>query len=209
MTRRQGVRAEDDPGMQALVDAGTRFITLVGKTWDFHVTEVLRVTLDENLAMIADSVGYLRDAGRGSDLRRRTFLRRLESNPEYALAHDSRGGRGRAPDGRAVRHQRRQPARGNRRDDRGWRSPAWTCRSASIATTIATWPWPIRWPPSTRGAVQVQGTINGIGERCGNADLVTVIANLALKKQGYEVLRPSRPRTSHRAVALRLRNWPT
>ena len=56
------------------------------------------------------------------------------------------------------------------------------------------------------GAVQVQGTINGIGERCGNADLISVIANLALKKQGYEVLRRPARRASHRAVAVRLRN---
>ena len=62
-------------------------------------------------------------------------------------------------------------------------------RSAFIATTIATWPSPTRWPPSRNGATQVQGTINGIGERCGNVDLISVIANLALKR-GYEVLRP-------------------
>ena len=56
------------------------------------------------------------------------------------------------------------------------------------------------------GAVHVQGTINGLGERCGNADLISVIANLALKKQGYEVLGGTRRRAPHRAVALRLRN---
>src|SRR3989304_5919780 len=60
MTRRRGVRAEDDPGIKALLDAGTQVITLVGKTSAFHVTEVLRATLEENLAMIADSVRHLR-----------------------------------------------------------------------------------------------------------------------------------------------------
>ena len=64
MTRRRGLRAEDDPGMRALVASRAPTITLVGKTSDFHVTEVLRVSLEENLAMIADSVRYLREAGR-------------------------------------------------------------------------------------------------------------------------------------------------
>ena len=64
MTRRRGVRPEDDPGMRALLGANTKVITLVGKTSDFHVREVLRASLEENLAMIADSVRYLHDAGR-------------------------------------------------------------------------------------------------------------------------------------------------
>ena len=67
------------------------------------------------------------------------------------------------------------------------RSPAlpsmgWRCRWASIATTIASWRWPIRWPASRPARCQVQGTINGFGERCGNADLISVIANLALQE---------------------------
>ena len=80
------------------------------------------------------------------------------------------------------------------------------CRSASIAITIANWPWPTRWPRSTRGRRIVQGTINGFGERCGNADLISVIANLSLKKQGYELLAARRRRPAHRAFPLRLRN---
>ena len=59
MTRRRGVDAADDPGMLALRDSGAPVCTVVGKTWDFHVTEVLRVTLEENLQTIADSVGFL------------------------------------------------------------------------------------------------------------------------------------------------------
>ncbi len=64
--------------MRALLAVGRPVITIVGKTWDFHVTEVLRVSLEENLAMIADSVRYLREAGPRGDLRRRALLRRLE-----------------------------------------------------------------------------------------------------------------------------------
>ena len=58
------------------------------------------------------------------------------------------------------------------------------CRSASTPTTTATWPSPTPWPPSGKGRAQVQGTINGIGERCGNVDLCSVAANLALKYPG-------------------------
>ena len=64
MTRRRGMRAEDDPGMRALVDAQTPVVTLVGKTSPFQVEKVLGVSLDENLKMIADSVGLVRSAGR-------------------------------------------------------------------------------------------------------------------------------------------------
>ena len=67
------------------------------------------------------------------------------------------------------------------------------------------WPWPTRWPPCAQGATQVQGTINGIGERCGNVDLVSVIANLALK-YGYDVLQPGQPAAADGGVALRLRD---
>src|SRR5437763_10210355 len=64
MTRRKGVKPADDPGMKALLDAGTAVVTIVGKTSDFHVTEVLRVSLEENLAMIGDTLRYLTDNGR-------------------------------------------------------------------------------------------------------------------------------------------------
>ncbi|MCA9224848.1 MAG: citramalate synthase, partial [Planctomycetales bacterium] len=64
MTRRRGMAAADDPGMKALLDSGAGVITLVGKTSDFHVREVLRVDEAENLRMIAESVQFLRDAGR-------------------------------------------------------------------------------------------------------------------------------------------------
>ena len=64
MTRRRGVEAKDDPGMQALIAAQTEVITTVGKTWDFHATDVLGVSLDENIEMITDSVAFLKGEGR-------------------------------------------------------------------------------------------------------------------------------------------------
>ena len=74
------------------------------------------------------------------------------------------------------------------------------------STTTATWPSPTRWPPSTPAPSQVQGTINGLGERCGNADLVSRHRQPGPQEQGYEVLGGRRRRASHRALALRLRN---
>lgn len=73
MTRRKSIKAADDPGMQALVAAETPCITLVGKTWDYHATEVLRVTLQENLEMIAESAEFFGKAC-NRHLRRRTFF---------------------------------------------------------------------------------------------------------------------------------------
>src|SRR5882672_2202264 len=64
MTRRRGMKAADDPGMKALLDARTPVVTIVGKTSDFHATEVLGVSLEENLAMIRETVAFLREAGR-------------------------------------------------------------------------------------------------------------------------------------------------
>src|SRR5262249_34368029 len=85
MTRRRGVKAADDPGMKALVESGAKVITLVGKTSDFHATTVLRVTLEENLEMIADSVKFLRDSGREVIYDAEHFFDGWKSNPEYAL----------------------------------------------------------------------------------------------------------------------------
>ncbi len=85
MTRRRGVGPETDVGIQALLGTGTPACTLVGKTWDLHVTEVLRVDLQENLAMIRDSVGYLVSQGRRVIYDAEHFFDGYAANPEYAL----------------------------------------------------------------------------------------------------------------------------
>ncbi len=85
MTRRRGVRPEEDAGLQALLSAGTEVITLVGKTSAFHVTEVLRATLEENLAMIGDSVRHLTAAGREVIYDAEHFFDGWKLDPEYAL----------------------------------------------------------------------------------------------------------------------------
>ncbi|HEV3343647.1 MAG TPA: citramalate synthase [Pirellulales bacterium] len=189
MTRRKGVAAADDPGMKALLDSGADVITIVGKTSDFHVTEVLRVTLDENRQMIEETVGYLRQAGRRVIYDAEHFFDGWKANPAYALATvraaveagaalvvlcDTNGGS--MPEEvadmtRAVIRELPVPVGIHCHND---------CELA-VANSLAA---------VEAGAVHVQGTINGVGERCGNADLLSVIANLAFKKKGYEVLRP-------------------
>jgi 2-isopropylmalate synthase len=187
MTRRRGVRAEDDPGIKSLLAANTDVITLVGKTSSFHVTEVLRAELDENLAMIADSVRHLREAGRQVIYDAEHFFDGWKLNPEYALATvraaaeagaslivmcDTNGG-----------SMPEEIAAMTREAIAGLSVPVGIhCHNdceLAVANSLAS---------IDAGAVQVQGTINGLGERCGNADLISVLANLAVKKQGYRVL---------------------
>ncbi|MGD9721080.1 MAG: citramalate synthase [Pirellulales bacterium] len=187
MTRRRGISAAEDPGIRALLEAHTPVITLVGKTSDFHVREVLRTTLEENLAMIAESVRHLCEAGREVIYDAEHFFDGWKSNPEYALATvraaaeagaslvvmcDTNGGT--MPEEiaeltRAAMAGLSVPVGIHCHND---------CELA-VANSLAS---------VDAGAVQVQGTINGLGERCGNVDLVSVIANLAVKKRGYEVL---------------------
>jgi len=189
MTRRKGIAAEDDIGMQALVESQAPVITIVGKTWDLHVREVLGVDEAENLAMIYDSISYLKSQGREVIYDAEHFFDGYFHNPEFSLKTiqqaekagaklvalcDTNGGT--LPERiveavRAARSVLKIPVGIHCHND---------CELA-VANSLAA---------VDAGAVQVQGTINGIGERCGNVDLVSVAANLSLKKKGYEVLIP-------------------
>ena len=189
MTRRRSMKAADDPGMQALVDAGTPCITLVGKTWDYHATEVLRVSLDENLAMIGESVEFL--AGHADVIYdAEHFFDGFKANPDYALqtlkAAASAGAKwmvmcdtngGTLPEEITKITSTAIEALASLNVEFGIHTH--NDGELAVANSLAA---------VDAGAVQVQGTINGIGERCGNADLVSVMANLALKKEGYQVL---------------------
>ncbi|GAB4141985.1 MAG: citramalate synthase [Planctomycetaceae bacterium] len=187
MTRRRGVGAEEDIGMCALRDSKAPVCTVVGKTWDLHVTEVLRVDEAENLAMIRDSVAFLHAEGREVIYDAEHFFDGYFANPDYALQTiqaaqesgaqivvlcDTNGGRLPEDIVKGVQEARKVlsiPVGIHCHNDSD------VAEANSLAAVDA-------------GAIQVQGTINGIGERCGNADLISVIANLALKKTGYEVL---------------------
>ncbi|MFK7778261.1 MAG: citramalate synthase [Gimesia sp.] len=187
MTRRKEIDAKDDVGMQALRDSEAPVVTIVGKTWDLHVTEVLRVSLEENLAMIADSVSFIKSCGREVIYDAEHFFDGFRANPEYALKTikaaadggadiiipcDTNGGS--LPEIitkylNLVQSEIKTPLGIHCHND---------C-DVAIANSLAA---------VEQGVIQVQGTINGIGERCGNADLISLIANLVTKKEGYSVL---------------------
>ncbi|QDU21591.1 citramalate synthase [Urbifossiella limnaea] len=188
MTRRKNAPAETDTCLKALLDAHTPVVTIVGKTWDFHVTNVLGTTLDENVRMIADSVAFCRSQGREVFYDAEHFFDGYQANPEYAL----RTLRAAADAGASVVIP--CDTNGGTMPERVAEVIA-AARAAvpcavgihchndcdlAVANTLAA----VR-----AGATQVQGTMNGIGERCGNVDLVSVIANLAVK-YGRDVLVP-------------------
>jgi 2-isopropylmalate synthase len=188
MTRRKNARPEDDTCLKALLDAGAPVVTIVGKTWDLHVREVLGTTLEENLRMIADSVAFCKAAGREVFYDAEHFFDGYRHNPDYAVQTlraaqdagaavvilcDTNGGT--LPDKIA---ERVEAVRRALRVELGIH-----CHNdcdVAVANTLAA---------VAKGATQVQGTVNGIGERCGNVDLVSVIANLGLKL-GYDLLVP-------------------
>ncbi|MCA8988746.1 MAG: citramalate synthase, partial [Planctomycetaceae bacterium] len=187
MTRKKEIAAEDDIGILALRDSKAPVCTVVGKTWDLHVTEVLRVNEKENLAMISDSVAFLVAEGRRVVYDAEHFFDGWKNNPEFALKTiqaasdagaelvclcDTNGGT--LPDQIAEGVKAAKAAVSA--------SLGIHCHNDSdtaVANTLKA---------IDAGAIHVQGTINGIGERCGNADLVSCIANLVLKK-GYSALR--------------------
>src|SRR5262245_41613325 len=187
MTRRRGVRAADDPGMKALVESQAPVVTIVGKTSDCHVTEVLRVSTDENIAMIRETIAYLREMGRDVIYDAEHFFDGWKANPDYArktiraaveggamlvVMCDTNGGS--MPEEVAALTKEVASA-----VDVPLGIHTHNDCDLAVANSLAA---------IDAGATHVQGTINGLGERCGNADLISVLANLALKKRGYEVL---------------------
>jgi 2-isopropylmalate synthase len=189
-TRRAKTGAADDDNLRKLVAAKADVITIFGKTWDLHVREALRVSLDDNLAMIDDSVRFLAAAtGRPVFYDAEHFFDGYRANPEYALATlaaahqagaqrlilcDTNGGAMPAEVGAAIAQvQRVLP-------DARLGIHVHNDGGLAVANTLA---------GIVAGCTQVQGTINGIGERCGNVDLTTVIANAEIK-MGYTCLPP-------------------
>lgn len=191
MTRRKGVKPAEDPGMKALLQSGAKVLTIVGKTSAFHVTEVLRVSLEENLAMIRETIEYLRGEGRQVFYDAEHFFDGWKLNPDYArqtiqaaaqagagiiVLCDTNGGTMPEEIAELVRAAQNATASANVPVGIHTHNDCDLAIANSLAAVDA-------------GAVQVQGTINGIGERCGNADLVSVIGNLRLKKANrYDLL---------------------
>ncbi len=178
-TRKAGSTAASDPMIQALLDAGTEYLCLVAKSHDKHVYEALKTTLDENLAMVDDSVRYLVGLGKKVFIDAEHFFDGYKDNPEYALEVvrvsaeagasvvvlcDTNGGMLPSQMGDIV------SAAAAIGVDLGIHCHNDT--GCAVANTMAA---------VDAGAMHIQGTINGYGERTGNADLTTLIANLQLK----------------------------
>ena len=179
-TRRAGVAPDQDPNLQALLDSQAPVLTLVGKTWDLHVTRILETSLEENLAMIADSVAYLRSQGRrvffdaehffdgykaDQDFALRCVEAAAEAGAEVVVLCDTNGGTLTGQLTEIVGQVKRAVG-----VDLGIHTHN-DC-DVAVASALAA---------VDAGVVQVQGTINGYGERCGNANLLSVAANLKLK----------------------------
>jgi 2-isopropylmalate synthase len=185
-TRKAGVRVQDDPQVQALLDSRAAVITLVAKSDVWHVERALRTTLDENLAMVSDTVGFLRDAGRRVFLDCEHFfdgyahdrdygVRVLEAaqsaGADVGVLCDTNGGM--LPMGiidtvSAVRRRLDLRLGIHTQDDTG----------CAVANTLAA---------VSAGATHVQGTANGYGERAGNANIFSVLGGLVFK-MGLDVL---------------------
>jgi len=180
MTRRLNSKASDDPNIKSLVKSQAKIITIVGKTWDLHVSDVLKASLDENLEMIKDTVSFLKSCGLTVFYDAEHFFDAYKSNKEYALKTlltaeeagadaiclcDTNGGTLTAEVSRVI-----SEIRGSIKVSLGihCHNDAGVAIANSLAAVSA-------------GCDIVQGTINGIGERSGNADLIVIIANLKLK----------------------------
>jgi 2-isopropylmalate synthase len=179
-TRKASNSVRKDPNLKALLGAETKTITLFGKTWSLHVTDALGISLAKNLELIGDSVAYLRSKGRQVFYDAEHFFDGYKTNPDYALNTirkaveagaervilcDTNGGtmpweiRSICE---TVQQECRVPLGIHAHND---------CEMAVANSLVAI----------ETGILQVQGTINGIGERCGNANLCSIIPNLELK----------------------------
>lgn len=186
-TRKAGIKAADSPVLKALLEAGTKTICIFGKTWDLHVHSALGVSLIENLEIISDSVKFLKKNGREVIFDAEHFFDGFKANKSYALKALKAAAKAGADrlvlcdtNGGTLPHEVAKIVAVVRRKIRG-RALGIHCHNDSgvgVANSLAA---------VAAGATQVQGTINGIGERCGNANLCTIVANLELK-MGYKCL---------------------
>jgi 2-isopropylmalate synthase len=172
---------EGDANIQALLDARTSVVTIFGKTWGMHVTDVLNTTLEDNLRIIEQSVAYLRAQGRRVMYDGEHSFDGYKADPVYALETFRAAVRGGAEmvvlcdtNGGAMPWDVAQITREVKAALGGVSLGIHTHNDGEVAVANAL-------ASVQEGALQVQGTINGVGERCGNANLCSVIANLELK----------------------------
>ena len=209
-TRRPQVAAADDRMLQAILAAGTRWVTIFGKSWDFHVTQGLKTSLEENLAMIQDTIEYLRTQGRrviydaehwfdgykhNRSYALQTLKAALEAGAEWIVLCDTNGGTlphevsqvvqdvvqsfpelspQKEKDKNNFQRANLQPATPSPKLGIHTHNDSGTAVANALAAVV-------------EGAQMIQGTINGYGERCGNANLCTLLPNLQLK-MGYRCI---------------------
>jgi 2-isopropylmalate synthase len=181
---------QEDPNLQSLLEANTPVVTIFGKSWDFHVTKALKIALAHNCELIRASVACLKSAGRQVIYDAEHFFDGFAANPDYALATLRAAEEGGADlvvlcdtnGGSLTAHIQK----GIGRAQAAVRTPlgihAHNDSELAVANSLAA---------VECGVVQVQGTINGYGERCGNANLCSIIPNLELK-MGHETIGPER-----------------
>ncbi|MDP6613029.1 MAG: citramalate synthase [Candidatus Hydrothermarchaeota archaeon] len=179
-TRKAGNTVEEDQNMKSLLEAGTGKICLFGKSWDLHVRDALRISLEENLELIKDSVAYLKGLGKWVIYDAEHFFDAYKQNRDYAMKTlasawdagadiivlcDTNGG--------AMPYEIQElMAEVKEKVDAPLGIHTHNDADMAVANTIVA---------VKMGAIQVHGTINGYGERCGNANLCSVIPNLTLK----------------------------
>ena len=185
MTRRASTSAANDPGLNTLLNVGTKSVCIVGKSWDYHVTHALEITLEENVKMISESIAHIVKQKREAVFDSEHFFDGYKANPAYALkvveAAYKAGARwivlcdtngGTMPHeieeivGKVVKHIPGKHLGIHCHND----------TEQAVANSLAA----VR-----AGVRQVQGTVNGVGERCGNANLTSIIPTLMLK-MGYK-----------------------
>ncbi|MCB0881982.1 MAG: citramalate synthase [Thermoleophilia bacterium] len=181
MTRRKGVAAAADPAMVGLAECFAPVITIVGKTWDLHIEKVIKVDRGENLAMIAESVAYLKGRGKEVIYDAEHFFDAYAAHPDYAVeclraAHEAGADWVTLCDtnGATLPHQVAAATRHVREalPDANIGIHTHNDAECGVANSLAS---------VTEGARMVQGTVNGYGERCGNANLVSIVPSLSLK----------------------------
>lgn len=189
-TRRAGVKVSADEQIKLLLEADTKVITIFGKSWDFHVREVFKTSLKENLAMIEDSVSYLKSKKKFVIYDAEHFFDGFKENQKYALDTVKAAAKAGADliclcdtNGGSIPHE---VAIAVKRVRKTVKTPlgihVHNDDGMAAANSVAA---------IEHGAIQVQGTINGYGERCGNANLTTIIPLLQLKL-GFHVLSPKK-----------------
>ena len=185
-TRRAGIKAKEDPNINAILSSGVEIATIFGKSWDLHVTDALKTTLDENLAMIEDTISHLKSEGLKVFYDAEHFFDAYQANKEYALKTLQAAANGGADTivlcdtngGTLPLKVKDIIEEVQQKVSVSLGIHAHNDADVAVANSLIA---------VQSGAVQVQGTVNGYGERCGNANLSSLIPNLKLK-HGIDVI---------------------